>query len=73
MGSCRFIPGLDYKNYEVWGEDLPPSSVLNSRCGNCFGSSALVPVEEDSDKESVTSSSATSGGEPALEVEDPPP
>ena len=72
VGSCRLIPGLDYKEYEVWGARLPPSSELNSRCGNCFGSSALAPVEEASDVASVTSSSETSGEEPA-EEKDPLP
>ena len=72
VGSCRLIPGLDYKKFEVWGAELPPSSELNSRCMNCFGSSALVPVEEVSDDASVTSSSETSGEEPAVE-KDPPP
>ena len=71
VGSCRLIPGLDYKFFEVWRAELPHVSQLNSRCGKCFGTSALAPVEEVSGGESLTSSSETSGVEPA--AGDPPP
>ena len=73
VGSCHRVPGVDYRTFEVWGGVLPPVGVLNSRCGVCFGTTALEPAEDVSDSESHTSSSETSGTEPADGEEVPTP
>ena len=63
VGSCRLVPGHDYKEFEPWGEVLPPASELNSRCKRCFGTTVLAPDEEEgSDIESMESSSSSSSG-----------
>ena len=73
VGSCHRVPGVDYRTFEVWGANLPPVAVLNSRCGVCFGTTALEPAEDASDSESHTSSSETVGEKPAIGEEVPTP
>ena len=73
VGSCHRVPGVDYRTFEVWGANLPPVAVLSSRCGVCFGTTALEPAEDASDSESHTSSSETVGEEPAIGEEVPTP
>jgi hypothetical protein len=35
--SCRFVPGVNYRQYEVYGDVMPGMSVMDSRCSWCFG------------------------------------
>ena len=68
VGSCRFVPGVDYRQYEVYGDVLPDRSEMDSRCSWCFGrgpGSDQVPEEEGSGAESLDSSSSSTEGKPA--------
>ena len=67
VGSCRFIPGVDYKEFEIYGALMPPMSQLDSCCMWCFGRGAGVdgmPLEEWSGNESLDSSSSSTAGVP---------
>ena len=68
VGSCFRVPGLHYKEFDVWGDVVPPLSELHSQCANCFGKGGVVreaPVaEQESEVSSVSSSSSSSGKEP---------
>ena len=32
VGDCRFISGIHYRDFEVWGDKLPGESEVDSRC-----------------------------------------
>ena len=32
VGSCRFIPDVDYKQYGIYGDVMPSKSEVDSRC-----------------------------------------
>ena len=55
------LPGVDYKEFQVYGDIMPPNSELDSLCGRCFGSTAL-PAEDLSEAESCDSSSSSRSG-----------
>ena len=66
VGSCWRVPGVDYADFDVYGDVMPELHLLDSKCHNCFGSTALQPAgEEGSDVESLDSSSSSSSGVPA--------
>ena len=60
VGSCGRLPGVDYKDFEVFGDTMPENKVLGSMCQWCFGTTAL-PATEASDIESFASSSSSEG------------
>ena len=65
LGDCRLVPGIHYREFEVWGSKLPGESEIHSRCGWCFPVEKPVASVEDelgSDRESDSSSSSSSGG-----------
>ena len=69
VGSCRLVPGVDYKEFEPWGAVMPPLEKLDSKCSRCFGTTSLeeAPANEESAAESMDSSSSSSrASEPAL-------
>ena len=76
-GACRLIPGIDYKEFRVRGDLMPPRNEVDSRCKRCFGLLAsIAPAEEESAAESVDSSSSSTSGKPApkrAKPEEPPP
>ena len=64
IGDCRLVPGIHYKDFEVWGNVLPGGGDIDSRCGWCFpasSGSAQTAAEPESDRESVSSSSSSVG------------
>ena len=61
VGSCKQQPGVDYRDFQVYGDVMPPNSELDSLCGRCFGSTAL-PAEDLSEAESCDSSSSSRSG-----------
>ena len=68
VGSCRFVPGVDYRQYEVYGDVMPGMSEMDSRCSWCFGRGpGIDPVldEEGSGAESLDSSSSSTAEKPA--------
>ena len=36
IGSCKLKPGVDYKVWEHYGENLPGDAEIDSRCKWCF-------------------------------------
>ena len=69
VGSCRFGPGVDYRQYEIYGDVMPSKSEVASRCSWCFGRVlSLEPAleEEGSEAESLDSSSSSTMERPAL-------
>ena len=64
IGDCRYVPGIHYREFEVWGSKLPTEREIHSRCGWCFPSEksgACVEEELGSDRESDSSSSSSTG------------
>ena len=55
IGSCKQVPGVDYKTYKVFGDVMPGNHQLDSLCGRCFGTTSLP--DEIEDAESFDSSS----------------
>ena len=53
-GSCYRIPGKDYLKFEVFGDELPPSSFFSTRCKACF------PPGEDAAETASASSTSSS-------------
>ena len=69
VGSCRFTPGVDDKDFEVYGDVMPGAAEVDSRCAWCFGRGlSLEPAleEEGSGSESLDSSSSSTVERPAL-------
>ena len=66
VGSCRRVPGVDYKEFDCYGEVLPEAHELDSRCKDCFGTTSVLDpvVAEESEAESLDSSSSATSGEP---------
>ena len=65
VGSCWRVPGQHFKEYEVWGDVLPPAGYLQSRCKDCFkleGDQEEQPAELE---DGTSSSSSSSGSRPA--------
>ena len=66
VGNCRLIPGLDYYDFVVHGEECPQSALFDRYCLNCFpehkGRVEFMDEEvvESTDSEATTSSSSTS-------------
>ena len=66
VGNCRLIPGLDYYEFAVHGEECPDRALFDRYCLNCFpeqkGRVEFVDEEvvESTDSEATTSSSSTS-------------
>ena len=68
VGSCRFVPGVDYRQYEIYGDVMPGMSEMDSRCSWCFGRGpGIEPAldEEGSGAESLDSSSSSTAEKPA--------
>ena len=68
VGSCRFVPGVDYKDFEVYGDVLLSKAEVDSRCKWCFSRGVALdpaPVEEESGGESLDSSSSSTMETPA--------
>ena len=67
VGSCWRVPGVDYKEYETFGDIMPESSELDSLCDRCFGTTSVAslnaPAGEVSDVESFASSSSSEEAE----------
>ena len=64
IGDCRYVPGIHYHEFEIWGSKLPTEREIHSRCGWCFPSEkpgARVEEEPGSDRESDSSSSSSTG------------
>ena len=64
IGDCRLIPGVHYRDFEVWGGKLPGEREIDSRCGWCFPASDAkgAPGDEpESDGGSDSSSSSSVG------------
>ena len=67
-GQCWFVPGVDYKDSEVYGDVMPGKAEVDSRCTWCFGLGlALEPAlgEEESGAESLDSPSSATVERPA--------
>ena len=61
IGSCFRRPGVDYINFEVYGDKVPDEAEIDSQCKDCFGSENMFqPQAELSEVESFTSSSSSS-------------
>ncbi len=36
VGRCHRVPGIDYADFEWWGQDLPSSSLYHAVCKQCW-------------------------------------
>ena len=60
VGECSLSPGIDYKSFEVLGEDEPSEALYSARCRNCFKGQpvfARMADAPDSPSEASTSES----------------
>ena len=57
MGLCHRIPGLDYRNFEYLGPDLPDKRLYTAVCKDCWPTA-------DTDFGSGSSGSSVSSSEP---------
>ena len=72
VGMCWREPGRHFKEFEVWGDIMPPEDSLQSRCKDCFRMKGVREAPENSqgaeeveDEGSSSSSSSTGLGPPA--------
>ena len=60
---------MHYKDFEMWGNIMPPIESLQSRCKDCFKVRALLApqgAEEEEPSGSSSSSSSSSGSVPPV-------
>ena len=69
VGSCRMVPGVDYKEFDVYGAVLPPLDKLNSKCKWCFGKEAELSPQESAEESFESSASSTEGQEPPAKAQ----
>ena len=66
VGCCWRVPGVHYREFDIWGDVMPPEASLNSKCKDCFatgGAGAVKELEpEAGDEEAGSSSSSSSSG-----------
>ena len=71
LPECYLIPGVHYKEYDVWGNDCPKEADIDAVCFICLPRGVAQPPPEEED---VVSPSSSSSGEEteAAEAEEAP-
>ena len=59
--ACPLIPGVHYKDFDVWGDVMPKEGDVHAVCTRCMPSGLSGPTPEV--ESSAASSSSASGGE----------
>ena len=58
VGECSLSPGIDYKSFDVIGEEEPSDTLFSARCRNCFrGQQTIARLASASDSPSEASTS----------------
>jgi hypothetical protein len=63
VGACHRIPGRDYQEFEVLGEQLPPASAYADFCRQCWPGGRPVRFSEADDIDSANTTSSSSDAE----------
>ena len=63
VGSCRLVPGENYKNYVEHGDKLPEPEEFHSRCRWCFPLQEALADDKVLPSNSSSSSSSSSSDE----------
>ena len=63
VGACRLVRGENYRNYVVYGDQMPAVGDFHARCRWCFGNGATDADELPSNSSSASSSSSSSADE----------
>ena len=66
MGACGPVPGIDYRNFEQLGDELPPPSEYNDYCKQCWKGQA-APDDGDDGSDYVESDSSDSSAGPGAQ------
>lgn len=61
VGACFRVPGVDYLQYELLGQNLPATSTYHASCRNCWPGG--LPSEDREVSEETTSSASSSASE----------
>jgi len=61
VGACFRVPGVDYLQYELLGQNLPATSTYHASCRNCWPEG--LPSEDREVSEETTSSASSSASE----------
>ena len=65
LGACHRVPGIDYRNFEQLGDELPPPSEYNDYCKQCWKGQAAP--DDDVDSDHVESDSSDSSANPGAQ------
>jgi hypothetical protein len=63
VGACHRIPGRDYQEFEVLGDQLPPASAYADFCRQCWPGGRPVRFSEADDVDSADTTSSSSDAE----------
>ena len=70
LHACYRVPGIDYHDWELMGDEPPDPSSYDCACSQCFGKGAAVPLPQVEDiknnsdyEDSGSSGSSSEGGE----------
>ena len=71
VGACSLVPRVDYHEFEIWGDVMPPGEVLTGLCPKCFrGQPDLADAGWKRELDEAMASSASSGEESGPEEVD---
>jgi hypothetical protein len=45
LGRCYRVPGIDYGQYELLGEEVPPERLYDGYCAQCWKTGTVVPLK----------------------------
>ena len=62
LTECYLVPGVHYKEYDVWGNDCPKEADIDAVCSICLLRGLAQPPPEEED---VMPPSSSSSGEEA--------
>ena len=69
IGECHRQPGVHYKSFEVWGEEVPDKALYHKACKQCFrrGVAAASNSPESDSSGEVSSSEMTDSDGQSIE------
>ena len=72
LPECYLVPGVHYKEYDVWGNDCPKEADIDAVCSICLPRGLAQPPPEEEDVMSPSSSSSGEEAEPEAAPEAAP-
>ena len=73
VGACGRIPGEHYKEFDVWGDEMPPEDKVDVLCRTCFKNGELPEqaLAAPADDEQIEASSSSSGSSSSSSSDSP--